>query len=304
MLTSMTQYGTNLYRPGALNLPIRMNNILSMASSFDFVEIITWVNPSLSQSTCNPANRPSRTMDQKATTSAMSGPSHPTHPWSTANHKPTSHTPPGNPSWNPSLARTKPVGAWHHPQAQQPSDQCGTKLYCKAPLAAAPLNPPAGARARTRSAGPSFYQQAHPGTKFVRQATAKSSQPWAWIRGWTSDHPREYKLDPSCSSCWTRPGQLSWVQQAVNASLQVARRVCTTWITRSSDWVRAVVAQVAHEREDWAKEVYEWEMNACGMIYDWDEVHAASCTILIYCMPGRKVASWKKTAWLDWQTVQ
>ncbi|CAD6580185.1 MAG: hypothetical protein ASARMPRED_009379 [Alectoria sarmentosa] len=35
-------YGTNLYRPGGLTLPIRMNNILGMASQLDFVEIITW----------------------------------------------------------------------------------------------------------------------------------------------------------------------------------------------------------------------------------------------------------------------
>lgn len=35
-------YGVNLYRQGALNLPIRMNNILGMASKLDFVEIITW----------------------------------------------------------------------------------------------------------------------------------------------------------------------------------------------------------------------------------------------------------------------
>ncbi|KAL9125883.1 MAG: hypothetical protein Q9175_008010, partial [Cornicularia normoerica] len=35
-------YGTNLYRPGQLNLPIRMNNILGSASEIDFVEIITW----------------------------------------------------------------------------------------------------------------------------------------------------------------------------------------------------------------------------------------------------------------------
>lgn len=35
-------YGTNLYRPGGLNLPIRMNNILGIASQLDFVEIITW----------------------------------------------------------------------------------------------------------------------------------------------------------------------------------------------------------------------------------------------------------------------
>ena len=42
-LTPILQYNTNLYRPGGLNLPIRMNNILGSASSFDFVEIITWV---------------------------------------------------------------------------------------------------------------------------------------------------------------------------------------------------------------------------------------------------------------------
>lgn len=35
-------YGANLYRQGALNLPVRMNNILSMASQLEFVEIITW----------------------------------------------------------------------------------------------------------------------------------------------------------------------------------------------------------------------------------------------------------------------
>lgn len=40
-LTPILQYNTNLYRPGGLNLPIRMNNILGSASSFDFVEIIT-----------------------------------------------------------------------------------------------------------------------------------------------------------------------------------------------------------------------------------------------------------------------
>ena len=45
LLTDTKQYGTNLYRPGGLNLPIRMNNILGIASQLDFVEIITWVNP-------------------------------------------------------------------------------------------------------------------------------------------------------------------------------------------------------------------------------------------------------------------
>ena len=59
MLTYITQYGTNLYRPGALTLPVRMNNILSMASSFDFVEIITWVNPHpFTPPTSSPANEP------------------------------------------------------------------------------------------------------------------------------------------------------------------------------------------------------------------------------------------------------
>lgn len=38
------QYGTNVYRAGGLNLPLRMQNILSMSPQPDFVEIITWVS--------------------------------------------------------------------------------------------------------------------------------------------------------------------------------------------------------------------------------------------------------------------
>ncbi|KAL6718912.1 hypothetical protein ACLMJK_003147 [Lecanora helva] len=35
-------YNTNLYRPGELNLAVRMRNILSMSPQPDFVEIVTW----------------------------------------------------------------------------------------------------------------------------------------------------------------------------------------------------------------------------------------------------------------------
>lgn len=38
-----SKYSTNLYRPGNLNMPVRMRNILSMSPQPDLVEIITWV---------------------------------------------------------------------------------------------------------------------------------------------------------------------------------------------------------------------------------------------------------------------
>ena len=36
-------YGTNYYRSGALNLPIRMENILKMSPAPDFIQLLTWV---------------------------------------------------------------------------------------------------------------------------------------------------------------------------------------------------------------------------------------------------------------------
>ena len=42
-LTQRSQFDTNIYRAGDLNLPVRMANILGMSPQPDFVEIITWV---------------------------------------------------------------------------------------------------------------------------------------------------------------------------------------------------------------------------------------------------------------------
>lgn len=43
MLT-LPKYGTNLYRSGEGNLPIRMRNILSMDPQPDYIEFQTWVS--------------------------------------------------------------------------------------------------------------------------------------------------------------------------------------------------------------------------------------------------------------------
>ena len=46
-MTNSVQYNTNIYRPGELNLPKRMENILSMSPSPENVEIQTWASDQL-----------------------------------------------------------------------------------------------------------------------------------------------------------------------------------------------------------------------------------------------------------------
>lgn len=142
-----------------------MNNILSMASQLEFVEIITWVkhiprDPPHSQET---ADTVSRMMAPRAITLAMYGPNHPTHRSCIAPRKPTFPTPPGNPSSSHSSRHTKTAAAWHLRPEQRQLDQCGTRRFCKTLTAPARRNPMAGPRALIRSPGPLSYPPDHPG---------------------------------------------------------------------------------------------------------------------------------------------
>lgn len=39
-----SKYNTNLYRPGELNLPERMKNVLEMSPAPEYAQVVTWVS--------------------------------------------------------------------------------------------------------------------------------------------------------------------------------------------------------------------------------------------------------------------